>query len=370
MPIPIQSDAPGLAGFNPNAAPQTPTGAVEGSYRGERVVLLDQTSLLQDAAEELTFQLGESEEKTLAKRTIGEKSTRRETLIQNVQQAMEMLGDLSKDDLDRMLRLLKQKASTDSSGRLLQVREQLKEPAHQYAALLALAEELRGEGGASAQLQAVEAALQQLEQEQGPAIRAALNVSNIARQFAGAQLGDVQTLRDTYRDAVLDHQDLSQTFGKLIEQYGEAELPQAIQYLVKALGADIAADGSSIDRQKLNAALNDLYRLEVLTGMLEDCNTLVERNRTPGNGYRGGQLLKDVLDLQKNQWLRPDLIAPLPAKLGVREVSSEINFLREFKELARMIPLKAYTEPEQRPRLLDAIQQAMDAAIEREEEQA
>jgi hypothetical protein len=34
-----------------------------------------------------------------------------------------------------------------------------------------------------------------------------------------------------------------------------------------------------------------------------------------------------------------------------------------------MIPLKAYAEPEQRSRLLDTIQQAMDTAIEREEDE-
>lgn len=366
MPIPIQSDAPTLTGFNRDTSLQMPS-TVEGSYRGERVVQIDQTSLLQDAAEELTFQLGESEEKTLAKRTIGEKSSKAETMVKNVQQAMEMLGDLSKSDLERILRMLRQKPTADASELRNQVREQLREPAHQYTALLALAEELREGGAPAEQLQAVATALQQLEQEAGPAIRAALNISVVASQFASERLGDVQTLRDTYRDAVLDYQDLAQTFGKLIEHYGETELRQAITFLVKALGADIAADGASIDRQKLNAALNDLYRLEVLTGLLEDCDTLVTRNRVSGNTFRGSELLKDVLELQKNQWLRPDLITPLPTRLGVREVTGEINFLREFKELVRMIPLKAYSEPEQRPRLLDAIQQAMDSAIEREE---
>ena len=82
-----------------------------------------------------------------------------------------------------------------------------------------------------------------------------------------------------------------------------------------------------------------------------------------------GVLLKEVLELQMNPWLRPELITPLLAKLGVRDVIKAIHALREFKELARLIPLKAYPDPEQRPRLLDAIQLALDAAIQREEEE-
>lgn len=370
MPGPIQSDAPILTGFHFDNSSQTPPSAAEGSYRGERVVQIrDQASLLQDAAEELTSQLGEGEEKTLAKRKMGEKARKEGPMIQNVQQALETLGDMDKDEFERILQTLLRMRTADWRELRKQSQKHFSEPAHEYAALQALLEALQAEGAPAEQIQAAETALQQLAQEQGPAIQAALNISGVAKQFAGAQLGDLQTLRNTYRDAVLDYQDLSQTFGQLIDHYGEPELPQAIQYLVKALGADIAADGSSIDRYKLNAALNDLYRLEVLTGLLEDCDTLVTRNRASGNAFRPSELLKEVLELQQNQWLRPDLIAPLPTKLGVHEVSSEINFLREFRELARMIPIKAYSEPEQRPRLLDAIQQAMDAAIEREEEQ-
>lgn len=371
MPSLIQSDAPGLSGMGRNLNPQTSSEAVEGRYRGERVVQVNPpTSLLQDAAEELTFQFGETEEKALAKRTIEEEHEKGPAPdIQSVEQVLAKLGDINKSVLERILQILLQMRTAEAADLRNQVREQLPEPAHQYAALRALVETLHQGGAPAEQIQAAETALLQLEQEQGPAIRAALNVSEVAAEFANPQLGDVQALRNTYRDAVLDHQDLVQTFGKLIDQYGETELPQAIQYLLKALGADIAADGASIDRNKLNAALNDLYRLEVLTGLLEDCDTLVARNQVFGNAFRGSQLLRNVLELQTQPWPRPDLVAPLLVLLGIRDLRKEINFLRELKELARMIPLKAYAEPEQqRPRLLDTIQQAMDAAIEREEE--
>lgn len=366
----IQTDVPGTAGFHANAASWSAPEALEGRYRGERVVQLDtQTSLLQDAAEELTFQFGEGEEKTLAKREIGEKEKKPGAEIGTVQQVLGKLGDLKKSVLDRVLQILMMRMRMgDALDLRYQVRQQLPEPGHQYAALLALGEQLREQGAPAAQLEVVAAALRELEQDEGPAIRAALNISQTAAEFAGAALGDVQGLRNTYRDAVLDSQDLGQTLNHLIERYGDAQLPQSLAYLIKALGADLAADGASIDRNKLHTALNDLYRLEVLTGLLEDCAALVQRYQAPGNFFRGSELLREVLDWQRSPWLRPELIAALPGKLGVREVGAEINVLREFKELARMIPLKAYAEAEQRPRLLETIQQALDAAIEREEE--
>jgi type III secretion protein W len=92
------------------------------------------------------------------------------------------------------------------------------------------------------------------------------------------------------------------------------------------------------------------------------------RTQSKGDDFRGSDLLKEVLDLQQNKWVRPEQIAALPGKLGIRRLTHEINFLREFKALVHSIPLKAYADPEQRPRFLDAIQQALDEAIEREEE--
>lgn len=85
-------------------------------------------------------------------------------------------------------------------------------------------------------------------------------------------------------------------------------------------------------------------------------------------GSRGSDLLKVVLEFQQKKWLRPEDFNGLIAKLGIHGIEHEINFLREFKELVRSIPLKAYVDPEQRQRFLDAIQLALDNAIDREEE--
>lgn len=365
----IQSNAPEVAGFDFSPS-ESSQGAVstEGRYRGERVVQLAQvTSPLQDG---MDIPVSDDQDTPLSGRRI-EKDGRKEqgTAVTSIKEVLNKLDDLRKSVLERLLHILMLRQFADATALRAAVREQLPEPAHQYAALLAMVEQLREQGAPEARMQMALEALRQLEHDQGPAIRAALNISEVAGQFAHDRLGDVPALRQTYRDAVLDRPNLSQTFAALVDQYGERELPHAIAYLVKALGADLAAEGSSIDRNKLQLVLNDLYRLELLTGLLEDCQHLLERY-PPAEGDRrqGSALLKEVLDLQQSNWVRSDQISPLPAKLGVRELTDEIQFLREFKELARLIPLKVYTDTEQRPRLLEAIQQALDATIAREEE--
>lgn len=367
----IQADLTNLASLRSDRdAPLTTGTQSEGQYRGERVVLGDERSLLQNAAEEMTFQHGESEEKTLARRTISDASKQNKGAgLTRVKQVLSKLPDLKKSHLERVMQILMRLRHAESFDPRHQVREQFPEPSHQYAALLAFAERLREEGAPASQLAMAERALRELEAEQGPAIRAALNIADVADEFSQTQLGDLQTLRATYRDAVLDAAGLNETFNTLKDRHGDSELLQAIKYLLKALAADLGSDGPSIDRAKLSVLLNDLYRLELLTGLLEDCTTLVERYRAPERAFKPSDLLGELLALQVQTWLRPESITPLPGKLGVREIAQEIGFLREFKELARSIPLKAYTDGEQRPRLLDAIQQAMDEAIGREDEE-
>ncbi|EXJ15645.1 type III secretion system gatekeeper subunit SctW [Imhoffiella purpurea] len=370
MPGPIHTDSPVFAGLASREGGRLEAdGRSEGTYRGERVALLDDApSPLQIAGEEPALQHEGHDEKPLGRRTLRDASKKGEAPDPGrVQRVLDKLGDLHKSLLERTLMILLRLRHAQSLELRLAVRDQLPEPSHQYAALLSLVERLREEGASAERIAAAEQAVRELEQEQGPAIRAALNVSEVAADFAEARLAELQTLRETYRSVVLDAPDLSQTLKALIERYGEPELARAIQFLLRALSADLAADGTSTDPAKLNSVLNDLYRLELLTGLLEDCEDLVGRYRAFGQGFKATDLLAELLALQGQTWLRPELIAPLPGKLGVREIETEIGFLRELKNLVRLIPLKAYADGDQRQRLLDVVQQALDGAIEREE---
>lgn len=372
----IQSDSSNTSlGMTQDGASRDSQDTEQGVYRGEQVVKLpSQASLLEDAFEELTDIISEDEEKDFSKREVEEgklsDTLERALTLKGMEEILDSLTDLRQGELERVLRQLLHMRDAHSRELRERARQEFKDPSHQYAALKALVNTLRESGAPAARIEAAEGALQQLMDEEGAAVRAGINITKIADGFADAQLGNVQGLRESYRDAVLDYQNISAAYASLVEKYGAAELPKAIKFLIKALGADMSALGASISKTKLNAILDDMYRLEVLTGLLEKCDKLVEQSRESGaaSGLRGSDLLKEVLDLQQNKWLRPEQISPLPTKFGITDIEQEIVFLSKFKELTRLIPLKAYTEQEQRQRLLDAIQLALDDAVEREEE--
>ena len=80
------------------------------------------------------------------------------------------------------------------------------------------------------------------------------------------------------------------------------------------------------------------------------------------------QLMIGLLRLGEQSWIGPSDIRGLVRPLALANIEAEIYLLRELGEVARMIPLKIFRDPEDRLRLVDAVQQALDDAIEREEE--
>jgi len=351
-----------------------------GSYRGEGVVQVPtQASLIQDAfedsLEELTSSIGEKEEKDFSKRKV-EEGKRTDQLdrvlkLKEVQQLVEQLKDLPKHELEKVLEQLLQSKNATARELHEQARQAFKEPAHEYAALKALVGALHEQGAPKERIEAAEGALQQLLEEHGPEVRAGLNVSGAAADAAAEGLGDVQSLRNSYRDAVMDYQGLSQAFDSLASQHTPEELPRAIRFLQQGLAADMTAQGTSIDRSKLNAILNDMYRLEVLSTMLERSEALAQKTKQRGavTTARGTDLLKEVLAWQDNKWLSPEQVSPLPGKMGIRDIGQEITFLTDFKELVRAIPENAFPDPAQKIRMLDAVQLDLDETIDREEDE-
>lgn len=253
----------------------------EGAYRGERVIQLNSGESLINSQEELTATMSEHREKELARRDMTEgKETdliKRLMELSEIKEMLNTLGDMGERDLERALKQLLRQRDASPQQLREQVREQFKEPAHQFAALSALVAALKEQGASSSRIEAAQAALNQLLKEQGPAVRAGVNISEVAKQIAGGE--HIQSLRDAYRDAVLDYPGILEMCNALMEKHkkdGSPALLKEITFLLNALGADLAAHGSSIDKNKLTAIRNDMHRLQTLMGLLEKCDTVID----------------------------------------------------------------------------------------------
>ena len=83
--------------------------------------------------------------------------------------------------------------------------------------------------------------------------------------------------------------------------------------------------------------------------------------------YTAHDLMKELLDMTTQRWIDPDRFIQILAKIGIRKSEMRIYFLTQLRERVRLTPLKLYPVPETREKILDALQQAMDIEIAREE---
>lgn len=350
--------------------------AARGAYRGEAVVLdEDPLSMIEDAAEELTFGASEKvESKELAERKVegGSRILDRVDAAERVQEYLAKLPDMGRQEkLQEFVNQLRQHGANTPRQVLDEVRQFYSDVSHQYAALAYADEELEREGGPEELRAAVRGAMDESMREHGPEIRAGLNISSVAAEFSGRELGEIQQLRDFYRQTVLGHDGLRETFGSILKEYGAGGAPNAISFLLKAVGEDFSSKGPSIEPSELKLILDDMYKLEVLSTVHDRAAALLDRMGRRFDSVRGGnpeELMGSVLTLADSSWVQPDQVAQIGKGLGIREPEPEIYFLREMKEMVRLIPPKIFPDADRRDRLLDAVQDALDAAIEREEE--
>ena len=150
MPDQIRSDFTNPAGVGLGSGAQAQENEITGNYRGDAVRQINQASLLQDALEEMTESISEDQEKDFSKREVeeGKKSDNLEKILElkDVQDALQKLHDLPPRELKRALRLLLRMKNSNPRQLRDSIKEQFKEPAHQYAALLSFTQLLRKQG--------------------------------------------------------------------------------------------------------------------------------------------------------------------------------------------------------------------------------
>ncbi len=214
-------------------------------------------------------------------------------------------------------------------------------------------------------------ALESLEQEHGPAIRAGLNTADAARESSAGDTAAALGLRDLYRDTVLDYKGVLAAFDSILEKYGEKDFLKAVHFLIKAVGRDMASTGPSSSPVQLKQINDDLFQLEALNHLHGACERVLNRMRTvyeaPHTSDNTRQLMHSLLQMKDERWISPSSVSDLAKSLHISGASEQVHFLRELKELTRLLPLKLYAIPENRDTFLQAVQGALDEAIEREE---
>lgn len=368
-------NAPDAVGALAGAKLRSTTTQTQGSFRGESVQRVrDPNAVLQDAAEELSFRESERTEKKLSQRKLSGERASRSAAIEQLQKYLKDVPDLERNQklTDFVRSLLRRKPPPDEHELREGAGRFSDDETHQFLALSFLRDRA-GEQDPSAELIAsIDGAIDSLQAESGPAIQAGLNVSGVAQRFANDSLGNIQQLRDVYRDIVLDCPSIKDAFDRITNDHPHKEFGEAVRFMLNALGTDLDSTPQSTSKGRLRQIMDDMYQLRALNSVYGQCGDLLNRiGRNFGaevSSAATANLLSELLSAQDRAWQGADAFANLPGKMGLTGSDANIYFLQGFKDLVRFMPLKAFGEDANvRDRVMVAVQQALDVAIDNEE---
>lgn len=85
--------------------------------------------------------------------------------------------------------------------------------------------------------------------------------------------------------------------------------------------------------------------------------------------YQVTDLMSDVIALVEQRWVGSSEIWNLVNAMELASTERKISFFRELHKLIRHIPIDVFNDEEQRQNLIQAVQKALDEAIDLEEEE-
>lgn len=341
--------------------------AAQGSLFGKAATVVNNPmSLLANAAEELTFACDTTDDFELEERkerdAVDESRSER---VKKYQKLMQEKG--ATEQLDRLKDSILAKTSKEEA--LRQTREYFPDPTDAWAALSEIYEELSNSPAPdSTALNEIKAALTHMEATDGPAIMAGLQGALAGTEFSG--LGSSDTLRDFYRQAVCDFEDVNHLYSHIQDQYS-GDFEQALSFLYKALGNDLAADNPSMERTHLESVNSNLGCMRSLQSAHSLCEQTMNRWQTV-HGITSHQLspmelVGDVINLRKENFLSASHINIIAHKAKAPDIERKVLFLQELLQTTRNFSPILFDGMEGRAKVINAVQDAVDAAIAEED---
>ena len=177
-----------------------------------------------------------------------------------------------------------------------------------------------------------------------------------------------------YHDAAIGSESLGGVVGHLLRLVGDGKTGASFldvhRSMIAALGLDLAAARPSTDKTKLQALVSDLYHLEVIGTLVEAGGALADQLQTRHGlaPFAATQLTTDLVGLAGERWVDADHFKRLADRYRAMDpLEATVDFLTGVRNLVKEMPVKVFPTPENRQSLIDAAQDAVDYAIDREE---
>ena len=339
------------------------TNAAAGEWNGLTVTVADDpSSLLADAAEELTFAASETVEKDVSERKKPEKERRAARVVP----PPEAMAEMRRRDAERLARLLA--AAKAAGGNPAAFRRAVEafsgDVTERHAALLWLEGELAGQPSLAELAERERAAL---EKSSGTEIQAGYNIEGVdASGIGGPAEG-----KDAYRRVILGDGGVSAMIETVLERCGADGFVESVDFLRRAVGADLSSARPSIDKRELESMNNDLYHLRAVGNFTRefdgDLGKLRETWEKPALPGAGLGVLRLFCKAKDDRLVVLDGLKSVLALEGEKDPVYDVRALTLSKNLARNLPAKLFADEDSRQRLLASGQKLLDAAIELED---
>lgn len=340
--------------------------ALAGQYAGQQIQVDDGLSVLADAAEEISLHHSEKAETKHASERKKEATRPMELMSPEAIMAY-MEAAQAFEDPEQLVQLAKRMLSGQGDP-AAQAKQAFQGPTEQFMALQYALHQGEREGAPAEVLDALREALDDLEMEHGPRMRADVNTIGTAQEGARGH-ADVAQFQSTYRDVVLGNPSLAGTLKLALERFGDSDFAAGLARLTQALGQDLAAARPSADPTRLQNLVQDLYHLGVASTVLDASRELHARIGEQHGALSGTPvaLMQDLVGISAEKWVSGARFTSLAEKFGATGVEAQIHFLTGVKLLVRDMPVKVFVDTDQRQTIFQAVQDALDAAIDKED---
>jgi hypothetical protein len=252
------------------------------------------------------------------------------------------------------------------------------DPTLHYGAL-GILEGLYGGEGDERMAAAARGASDRLLAEHGATIHRGIAITESAALYAAEKFGSVSDLRGLYTEEVVNHKSIPSTFNAILEKYGADGVGEAIAFLLRAAGEDLSMMAETRDLTLQKQIVDNLYQLEVLNSVRDRSGKaldVVKRAYPLTQQITPERIMREMLDMiEAPARMSEPLITKFVEEATPDSIEGRIALLREYRNLAGMIPVKLFDEADRggnglklRERLLSAIIEAQDVVDAQEQE--
>jgi len=335
-----------------------------GSFAGQKITVSDPLSLVLNSAEEASFAMSEREEARLEERKMKPMGPSMDR-IEQIEKYIELMDKQGKSQtLDAFILALTQKKNLDPRGAMEEAAKFFGNTADAYAALEYAKKELGDTFGRDLFSEAMD----QLEDIVGPQIKTELAAGVAALDHA--TLGDAENLKALYGSTLADLGSPVNVYDRIIKDYGEDRFEEALAFLTRSLGNEMAATTINTDKVQLQGIASDLGTVQQLHGLNAQCKALNAHVEKGGNrsNLTSTELVKEILKLRDSHFVGAFDIEGIADRVGVKTIEKRIGFFQDFSRTARDFSVNLFPDSGGRLNLIEAIQTALDDAIAVEEE--